>query len=87
MTTLIVKYLLTFKRYLISLIMMSSWQNLIITVNKLFLWKSETRVTSSNPRLRRLKARVARLKARVVRLKARVRRLKARFETIKPRVR
>ena len=42
-------------------------------------WKSKTQVTSSNPRVRRLKARVVRLKARVARLKARV-------EAIKPRV-
>ena len=40
------------------------------------LWKSKTRVASSNPRVRRLKARVAGLKARVGRLKARVTRLK-----------
>ena len=54
------------------------------------MWKSKTRVTdyklrsdigvtSSNPRVKRVKA-------RVVRLKVRVRRLKARVETIKPRV-
>ena len=36
--------------------------------------KHELRVTSSNPRVRRLKARVVRLKAQVRRLKARVRR-------------
>ena len=41
--------------------------------------KHELRVTSSNPRVRRLKARVARLKAPV-------RRLNARFEAIQPRV-
>ena len=44
------------------------------------LWKSKIRVTSSNPRVGRLKARIAWLKARVGRLKARA-------EAIKPRLR
>ena len=53
------------------------------------LWKSKTRVTSSNLRVTssnlrvaRLKARIGRLKARVERLKAQVRRLKARAESM-----
>ena len=66
--------------------LLKSFRRFVKKHNPFQLWKSKTRVTSSNLRVKRLKAQVARLKAWAEWLKGRVRRLKARVEEIKPRV-
>ena len=65
---------------------LKSFRRFVKKHNPFQLWKSKTRVTSSNPRVKRLKEQFARLKAWVEWLKGRVSRLKARVEAIKPRV-
>ena len=60
---------------------------MVMQARSFFLWKSKTRVTSSNPRVTSSNLRVTSSNPRVTSSNPRVRRLKARVEKLKARVR